>query len=337
MEKQLRINTYKVNRDQIFKVFGKDIPNPETGIGDKDVNDNPIPEHRDDSEDHNHSTPPKQPRTERLAARKSRAKSHRMAMEKVISIATSRKNKMKPSDTRVKEQKWMSILITQPQQINHIPEGDLGDDSEDPDDDLGHDQVNQQEHELGSELSGSPRQSEGDHDDAFLESPQSVASMTDTDRLDLSGLFNSSSNSGSPGLEWDESPTTTNLTSPLSHVNLFEGNDSDLDISMLVNMSDPAASTPAPRHSVLSDDVFGGHLNPPQTPERRITRQMLSSGEYSLFSSNSDILSPFQRQNPLRRPLAVVVDRSIPNIRSVDRQASRPRPLTGRTASPQSN
>ena len=284
-------------------------------------------------------------RRPRAAAAKSRARSHRMAMEKVISIASAhRKKKVNSEEIKKEKKKWITILFNnnqqQPHQLDLVPQDE---DNSDGDDEQIPEEVNQDESEYGSEASGSSRPSEGDHNEAFLESPEdnsSMASMTNSDRLDLSNLFNSSSNdSPSPSLEWDNSPTTLNLTNPLDPVNLFEVDDCVSDVSMVVNMSDPAISTPAPRQSLLSDDVFSQQCNSPISPFRRVTRSMLSSGEFSLFSSASEILSPFQRQNPLRRPLRVEVHNATPNIKSADKRAKcRPAPLTGSVpTSPQLN
>ena len=333
MVKQLRMATYKVKRDQIFEVFStvEQLENHDDQQS-LELDTNTIEEKK---------IIDKPQRTKRKAALKSESRSHRMAMERVVSIeAGSHK-----TQENEKKKKFITIYYFDDQNNIRNAEDDLEHDSDDGRDDSDQDiPVHQDVSEYGSELSNSSARSEADHDDAFLGSPvnSSMTSMTQSERLELSGLFvnNSSDDSLSPRLEWDNTSLAVNLSDPLEPTNLFADigvlDDGHHDLgtpdndSMMVNLSDQMVSTPAPRCSLLSDNVFNDDLVDTMTsPDRRVTRSMLNSGEFSLFSSASDIFSPFERENQLRRPMKVVFDKTTPNIKSADKRvSSRPRSLT---------
>ena len=75
MEKQLRLKTYEVDRDQIFKVFNPTNNNDEEKEGDE-KSKNGVKTKND-----------KEVKEKRKAAAKSELKTHQMALDKVVAIA----------------------------------------------------------------------------------------------------------------------------------------------------------------------------------------------------------------------------------------------------------
>ena len=308
MEKQLRLKTYEVDRDQIFKIF------------------NPIAE---DGKEQCETKTDKDVTTERMkrkAAKRSEIKTHQMAIDKVIRIAEEEKQmmtelknkKQKRKGTKKKKdnegmkkehddkKELITIYFYQSERAQRPRRGGYLDNV--------HEEVNQgPDHEIIRQVEQPGN--EADHDEAFLDSP---ARSQDRSSSDLS---------------WDNADVLVNLVDPLVDNRLFS-NDSDEVFQEQPLTGNQAQELMQDLVQDLVQDLPEVILN---TPQRRVTRSLLRSGTASLFSEASNDDYTFDRNSQLRRPLKVVVEQRAESIadRLTIRSAVTPvtRPLT-RSAPP---
>ena len=144
--------------------------------------------------------------------------------------------------------------------------------------------VNQNVRDYGTDSSQITNEPDSDHNVAFMEPIGSTSSSS------------SSSPSVSQLLQWDSSPDLVNLGDPSAPHFLFSQNS---DNDEVFDQNPPESPQP---------DIRQVDINlSPISPYRRVTRSILRSGTFSLFSDSSTPDSLFERQNPLRRPCVKVV------------------------------
>ena len=271
MEKQLRLKTYKVKREQLLKVFS----NPQPNKHDEDTTEK---YKKDADHKQNTATNNKNPcRPKRQAALKSRLKTHRMAKDKITSI--KKKNK---SDLQEEVHKYVEHVFSytlpgaDQEQLEQHPQH-----AEAPHRDM--QAVNQNVRDYGTDSSQVTNEPDSDHNLAFMEPVRSTSSSS------------SSSPSDSQPLQWDSSPDLVNLRDPSAPHFLFSQNS---DNDEVFNQNPPES----PQPDIRQEDI---NLSP-ISPYRRVTRSILRSGTLSLFSDSSTPDSLFERNNPLRRPCVKV-------------------------------
>ena len=307
MEKQLRLKTYEVDRDQIFKIFkpltenskGQEISEEAVNINNEEKKEEKVSGERN--------------RMKRRAAEKSEIKTHQLAIDKVIRIARKEKKRMtekkkrkdevsetkkeikEVSERKEKEEKeFITIHFYQPQRRQRVRQRrNLDNIQEEVNQEPGHDIIPQ------VELPGN----EADHDEAFLDSTVRSQDKSSSD------------------LSWDHAEVLVNLVDPLINNRLFSDDSNDE-----VFREQPQGGQQVQE---LTPDLTEVILN---TPQRRVTRSLLRSGTVPLFSETSNDDYTFDRNSQLRRPLKVVVEQNADSIadRLAVRSAVTPttRPLT---------
>ena len=286
MEKQLRLKTYQVKREQLLKVFNTPKSEPENHYKNiKSTIGTKTDEKVDESKLKNKNEQEGEPkegifyRPKRQAVLKSQIKTHKMAHDKVISII----HKPKKSNREREEVSYVEHVFTKTSPSpDPAPQGQLQQHIDAPHQDL--QAINQAVGDYGTDTSEITNEPDSDHNEAFMEPPENNSSNSP------------SSSSDNLPLQWDNSPVLVNLIDPAITHSLFS-QDSDQDEVFERNTPE------SPQPDIRNEDI---NLSP-ISPYRRVTRSVLRSGTFSLFSDSSTPDSLFERQNPLRRPFIKVV------------------------------
>ena len=304
MNDQLRLKTYEVKPEQLIKVFENDdtmnnevAPNiPEdTEQHPKEVDEDIT---KDQKKKQKKERPPPREKSSRLAAKRQQNLIHSKIMQKLVKISVKEKVKKK----KVKEEYVILETFTnQRRQRNNDLNDSDGDSWNDDEDFFGFDLFD--EDQIDNELDDNssdyqdavPDQSnqniiDVDDDSQNTTDPElddtlntafsasshdmSVVTMGNETRFSLYRNLHYPSTDGSPSsMRWDNDTRLINLSNPLEHFNFLLPN----------SLNQPIAQSPSTSEN---DEVFTPiSQRLASTPiTGRITRSMVSSGEYDLRS-----------------------------------------------------